>query len=109
MSKYFPTHEECGHHAIFPGVNIQTFSLPKMMVSIVDLAPHSVVAEHSHPHEQMGMWLAGKAVFTIGDEQRTVQAGDIYRIPGNIKHKVEVLEQAAKAIDIFSPPREEYA
>jgi quercetin dioxygenase-like cupin family protein len=109
MSKYFPTAEECGRHTIFPGVQIQTFALQKMMVSVVDLEPNSVVAEHSHHHEQMGMWLAGKAIFTIGDEERTVGPGDIYRIPGHVRHKVVVLDQPARAIDIFSPPRDEYA
>lgn len=108
MSQYFPTPDECGHHAIFPGVDIRTFSVEKMMVSVVDLAPGAVVAEHEHPHEQVGMWLEGRAVFTIGTEQKTVQPGDVYRIPGNVRHKVVVLDQPARAIDIFCPVREEY-
>jgi quercetin dioxygenase-like cupin family protein len=78
------------------------------MMSLVDLEPHSVVEEHSHPHEQLGMWLQGKAVFYIGSEQKTVQAGDMYRIPGNVRHRVVVLDEPARAIDIFYPVREEY-
>lgn len=108
MSAYFPNAEELSRHTIFPGVHIQTCALEKMMVSIVDLAAHAVVEEHSHPHEQMGMWLAGRAVFTIGGEQKTVQPGDVYRIPSNVRHKVVVLDEPARAIDIFSPVREEY-
>jgi quercetin dioxygenase-like cupin family protein len=108
MSRYFLTAEQCARHTIFPGVHIRTCALEKLMVSLVELEPHSVVAEHAHPHEQMGMWLAGRAVFTIGDEQKTVQPGDLYRIPSNVKHKVVVLDQPAKAIDIFHPVREEY-
>ncbi len=34
--------------------------------------------------------------------------GDVYRIPGNVRHKVIVLESPARAIDIFYPVREEY-
>jgi quercetin dioxygenase-like cupin family protein len=108
MSRYFPTPEECSKHAIFPGVNIKTFFAEKMLVSVVDLAAGSVVEEHSHPHEQVGMWLQGRATFTIGDEQKTVGPGDVYRIPGNVRHGVVVLDQPAKAIDIFYPVREEY-
>ena len=108
MSQFFPTPDECSAHMIFPGVHIHTTSLEKMMMSIVDLEPHSVVSEHSHPHEQMGVWLAGKAIFTIGDEERTVQPGDIYRIPSGVRHKVVVLDQPAKACDIFHPVREDY-
>ena len=108
MSRYFLTAEQCGRHTIFPGVHIQTCALERLMVSLVELEPHSVVEEHAHPHEQMGMWLEGRAVFTIGDEQKTVQPGDLYRIPSNVKHKVVVLDQPAKALDIFHPVREEY-
>lgn len=78
------------------------------MISVVDLEPHSVVEEHSHPHEQTGMLLAGKAIFFIGTEQKTLQTGDLYRIPGNIRHKVVALDQPVKAIDIFHPVREDY-
>ena len=108
MSRYFPSADECARHTIFPGVQIRTCAAAKMMVSVVNLEPHSVVAEHSHPHEQVGMVLAGKAVFTIGDEQKTLQAGDVYRIPGGVKHRVVALGEPVKALDIFTPIREDY-
>ena len=108
MSLYFPTPDEMGRHTIFPGVQIQTCSCDRMMLSVVDLAPRSVVEEHSHEHEQVGMLLQGRAVFHIGDEQKTLQAGDFYRIPGNVRHKVVVLDEPARALDIFFPVREEY-
>jgi len=78
------------------------------MLSLVDLKPHSVVEEHSHPHEQVGIILEGRATFFVGDEQRTLQPGDMYLIPGNIRHKVIALDQPVKALDIFCPVREEY-
>jgi len=108
MSKYFPTRSECGRHTIFPGVHISTSHTDNLMVSVVDLEPNSVVEEHSHPHEQVGMLLQGKAIFYIGDEQQTLQAGDVYLIPGNVKHKVVTLDQHTRAIDIFTPVRREY-
>jgi len=100
--------DECSAHTIFPGVHIRTCSLEKLMVSVVDLEPHSVVEEHSHPHEQAGMLLEGRAIFFIGGEQKTLQAGDVYRIPGNVRHKVITLELPARALDVFCPVREEY-
>jgi quercetin dioxygenase-like cupin family protein len=108
MSRHFPTPEECGRHTIFPGVTIQTVGCEKMLMSLVDLRPHSIVEEHSHPHEQVGILLEGRATFFIGDEQKTLGPGDFYRIPGHVKHKVIVLDQPAKALDIFTPVREEY-
>ncbi len=74
MSLYFPATNELGHHTIFPGVTIQTCPAEKMLLSLVDLAPGSIVEEHSHPHEQVGMLLKGKAIFFIGDEQRGAQS-----------------------------------
>lgn len=108
MSLYFPTAAELSRHTIFPGVTIQTCSAEKMMLSVVDLAPHSTVAEHSHPHEQVGVLLEGKALFTIGGEEKLVTKGDMWRIPGNVKHQVVVLEEPTKALDIFTPIREDY-
>jgi quercetin dioxygenase-like cupin family protein len=108
VSLYFPTAQELGRHTIFPGVHIRTAAADRMMISVVDLEPRSVVEEHAHPHEQVGMLLEGKAIFFIGDEQKTLQAGDLYRIPGGVRHKVVTLEQHTRAIDIFTPIREEY-
>jgi quercetin dioxygenase-like cupin family protein len=108
MSLFFPAWAEMGRHTIFPGVHIQTAAAERMMLSLVDLEPNSVVEPHSHPHEQVGMLLEGKAIFYIGDEQKTLQAGDLYRIPGGVTHRVVVLDQPARALDIFCPVREEY-
>ena len=108
MSTYFPTPDDCSRHTIFPGVHIRTCAAEKMMLSVVELAPHAVVEEHAHPHEQVGMMLEGRATFFIGDEQKTLGPGDLYRIPGNVRHKVVVLDQPAKALDIFCPVREDY-
>ena len=108
MSLFFPTAAEMGRHTIFPGVAIQTCAADKMMLSLVDLAPGSVVAEHAHPHEQVGMVVRGQLVFTIGDETKTLGPGDMYRIPGGVRHKVVILDEPAQALDIFTPVREEY-
>src|SRR5262245_8455042 len=108
MSKYFHTPEECARHTIFPGVHIRTTAAERLMLSIVDIEPHAVVEEHSHPHEQAGMLLAGKVIFFIGDEQKTLKAGDVWCIPGGVKHKVIALDEPVKALDIFTPIREDY-
>lgn len=108
MSQYFPTLDECGRQTIFPGVHIATAACEKMMLSVVEIEPHAVVEEHQHPHEQVGMLLAGEAIFYIGGEEKTLRAGDLYRIPGNTRHKVVALGGPVKALDIFAPVREEY-
>jgi quercetin dioxygenase-like cupin family protein len=78
------------------------------MLSYVELQPHAVVAEHQHPHEQMGLILQGRALFVIDSQEKVLGPGDWYRVPGNVRHKVVALEDLVKVIDVFSPPREEY-
>ena len=90
------------------GVHIRTAACDRMMISVVDLEPKSVVEEHAHPHEQVGILLEGRVAFTIGGETKTLQPGDMWRIPGGVRHKVVVLEGPAKAVDIFTPIREDY-
>lgn len=108
MSLYFPTPEERSRHTIFPGVQVSTCAAEKMMLSLATLEPHSVVEEHSHPHEQVGMVIEGRLIFIIGGEQKTLGPGDMFRIPGNVRHKVIALDQPVKVLDIFHPIREDY-
>jgi quercetin dioxygenase-like cupin family protein len=108
MSIYFPTPAECSSHTIFPGVTLKTCAAEKMMMSLATLEPHSVVAEHSHPHEQVGFVIEGRVTFHIGAESKTLQPGDMFRIPGNIQHRVVALDEGAKVLDIFCPIRDDY-
>ena len=80
----------------------------RIMIAFVDLAPHSVMPSHSHPHEQMGVVLRGEFEIIIGEESRVLREGDAYLVPSGVKHSVKVLESQVRALDIFSPPSEEY-
>lgn len=108
MSSYFPDPGELGRHTIFPGVEIQTAACERLMMSVVDMQPNAVVEAHSHPHEQVGMVLAGRALFIVGGEERTLVTGDLYRIPGGVVHRVVASDEGLRALDIFTPVRDEY-
>lgn len=105
---YFHAAGTGSHHAIFPGVSIRTTAGDQLMLSVVNLEPGSVVAEHSHPHEQMGLLVSGRLEFTIDGLTRILGPGDIWRIPGGVPHKVVALDAPAVALDIFHPIREDY-
>ncbi|MED5577171.1 MAG: cupin domain-containing protein, partial [Planctomycetota bacterium] len=68
----------------------------------------AIVPWHDHPHEQMGILISGQLLFEIGDEKLTLQAGDCWRIPGGVPHTCQAGEDSVRAIDIFSPVREDY-
>jgi quercetin dioxygenase-like cupin family protein len=108
VSLYFPTADECSVRTIFPGVSIAACAAERMMLSLATFEPRAVVEKHAHPHEQVGIVLEGRAIFVIGDEEKTLQPGDMYRIPGNVPHRVVALDERVKALDIFNPVREDY-
>lgn len=93
---------------LFPGAVTRTFWGEKILLSYLDLEPGSFVPPHSHPHEQAGIVLAGELEFTIGGETRIVKTGELFIIPGGVEHSVKVGDAPARALDIFSPVREEY-
>lgn len=93
---------------VFDGVTIQTIHGKKIMMSYVYLQPHSVVAEHSHSHEQMGMVIEGSFELTIDGETQVLHKGNTYLIPSHVKHSAKAFDKMAIALDIFSPPREDY-
>jgi quercetin dioxygenase-like cupin family protein len=108
MVQYFYTPDEASRHDIFPGVEIRTVAGDRLMLSVVEFAPNSVVQPHSHPHEQMGLLLEGELTFVVGDQRRTLKAGEMWRIPGGVVHSVYAGDQAARALDVFHPVRADY-
>ena len=108
MSNYFVDKSQCTRKTLFPGVEILTSACEQMMLSLVEFQPGAVVEAHSHPHEQVGIVIEGRAQFFVGSEERILGPGDMYTIPGGVTHRVVGLEEGAKALDIFHPVREEY-
>jgi len=105
---YFLPAGSGSRHLIFPGVELRAIAGTNLMLSVVRLERGSVVLDHSHPHEQMGILIEGRLEFTIGGVTRILGPGDMWRIPGGVVHRVKALDQAALAIDVFHPIREDY-
>ena len=105
---FIVSREDCSQHNIFPGVDIYTAAGDNIMLSFVTFEPRSVVEEHEHPHEQMGMLLEGQLTFVIDGQTFDVRPGQMWRIPGGVRHKVIAGDQPARALDVFCPVREDY-
>jgi quercetin dioxygenase-like cupin family protein len=93
---------------LFPGIFTRTFWGDKILISMLDMEPHGDVPFHSHPHEQVGVVLEGELELTIDGETRLLTPGQVFVIPGGVEHRARTYDKPAKAIDIFSPVREEY-
>lgn len=108
MSKFFPASSDCGHLVVFGNVALRTYAGEHTQISIVDIPADGVVDWHQHPNEQMGMMVSGRALFHVGDEVKELGPGDIYWIPGDIRHKVVPIDGPGQAVDFFYPIRDEY-
>jgi quercetin dioxygenase-like cupin family protein len=93
---------------IVKGVRIRTFWGDKLMLSLVEMDRGAEVPLHDHPHEQAGVVLEGQMELGIGLEKKLLKQGEMYVIPGNVKHYAKPVSGPCKALDIFSPVREEY-
>ncbi len=108
MASAFVDKSACTRRMLFPGVEIFATAAEHMMLSQVEFQPGAVVEAHSHPHEQVGMVVEGRAHFFVAGEDKVLGPGDMYLIPGGVTHRVVALDEGAKALDIFHPIREDY-
>jgi quercetin dioxygenase-like cupin family protein len=81
----------------------------ELTLSVVELDPGAVVAEHSHPNEQLGLVLRGSMDFRVGDERRDLGPGGTWVIPAHTPHEATAGPDGAVVIDVFAPPRHDWA
>ncbi len=93
---------------LFEGVTTGLAWGEKLMFSLVTLEPGGEVPEHAHPHEQGGVCLEGEFELIVSGQVRTVQAGEMYIIPGDTPHAARALSKPCKTLDVFAPPRDDY-
>ena len=108
MSKYICDVENREGKELLPGIKFKIFWQEQLMLSLAEFEPDAIVERHSHPHEQAGIILEGEATFIIGDETHVLTPGMMYIIPGGVEHKVIAHGENFRAVDIFSPVRDEY-
>lgn len=94
---------------IWDGVVVRSVDGERLTLGIVELDPDSVVPEHRHENEQLGLLLQGSLRFRIGDESRELGPGGTWSIPANVPHEVHVGPEGAVVIDVFAPSRGDWA
>jgi quercetin dioxygenase-like cupin family protein len=100
---------EIAPRAIWDGVIARTIEGEQLSVAVVELDPGSVVSEHSHENEQLGVVLRGSVSFRVGDEERQLEAGGTWRIPPNAPHEVHAGPDGAVVVDVFAPRRADWS
>jgi len=94
---------------IWEGVVARVVEGARATLAVIELDPDSVVPEHSHENEQLGVLVSGLLEFRIGDETRRVEPGGTWSIPANVPHQVGAGPEGAVAVEGFVPARADWA
>lgn len=87
----------------------QMFWGQNIMVTKWSLAPNTSLPTHEHESEQVTMVQSGSVTLIFsGDEERTLNAGDMLVIPGFKPHGVRVGPEGCSVMDLFSPIRKDF-
>ena len=92
-----------------PGISTTVFPGDQAMVSVVRLEANAQGVLHHHPEEQWGYCVSGSGIRYQGDEVIEVSVGDFWRTPGDLPHTIKAGENGMVVLDVFAPPRQEYA
>jgi quercetin dioxygenase-like cupin family protein len=93
---------------IAEGIRRQMIVGENLMICRLTFAPNLVTPAHDHPHEQITMVERGRVHFTIGNDERIANAGDILHFASGQWHGATMLDEEVVLIDIFSPIREDF-
>jgi quercetin dioxygenase-like cupin family protein len=90
------------------GIERQMIVGHQLMICRLRFAPYVVTPAHDHPHEQITIVERGRVQFTIGNQQRIAQTGDVLHFPSGCWHGATMLDEEVVLIDIFTPVREDF-
>lgn len=82
-----------------------------LMIAVIDFHDGPTAEPdpaHTHPHEQVSYVAAGKIIFFLDGKGTSLEEGDMYTVPPNIPHTVQLLTEHVRIIDSFTPVREDF-
>lgn len=107
-SKEFLMGDEIEWETVGEGVQRQIMGYDdKIMLVNVKFDKGGIGQMHEHYHSQVTYVVSGKFELTIGEETRTIKAGDAFYIQPHVMHGAVCLD-AGVLIDVFSPIREDF-
>jgi quercetin dioxygenase-like cupin family protein len=91
-----------------PGVNVRPIVGESLMTCWIAMDPGAVVAEHSHPNEQLGVVVEGSLTLTAAGTPREAVTGDAYVVPTGMTHSAVAGPEGVLLVETFVPVREDY-
>ena len=82
-----------------------------LMIVVIDLDDGPAAEPdppHSHPHEQVAYVAEGEIIFFLDGVPTKLGPGDVYTVPPNVPHSIQLLTEHARLVDVFTPLREDF-
>jgi len=86
----------------------QTDNLMMVVIDFNDGPTSEPDPPHDHPHEQVSYVAAGEIIVFLDGEPTQLGPGDIFTVPPNIPHSVQLLTEHVRLVDTFTPLREDF-
>ena len=88
-----------------PGLEFRPVTTDSVMANFVTFEPDMPTPMHHHAEQQIAIVLSGELTLTVGEETRTMHAGDCVVIPPHVPHGGGSGPEGCTVLDVFSPPR----
>jgi quercetin dioxygenase-like cupin family protein len=63
---------------------------------------------HAHPHEQVSYVAKGEIFFLLEDECERLGPGDMFLVPPDKPHSIQLLSKHVRLVDCFHPVRDDF-
>jgi quercetin dioxygenase-like cupin family protein len=102
---------EAKMQTIAPGRTRYLAHTERLMMVVIDFNDGPGEAPdppHSHPHEQISYVVSGELLFFLDGVPTRLGPGDIYTVPPDVPHAIQLLTPSARLVDTFHPLREDF-
>ena len=104
--------DETPYEILREGLGRKIIHTDKLMTVLIDFNDgpwDQPEPPHSHPHEQTSYVAKGEILFLCeGEPDQHLKEGDMFAVPPNRKHTVQLLSPEARLVDNFHPLREDF-
>ena len=94
--------------SITPEVGMWAIAMKKAMFTYFEIEPGARFEEHKQESEQITYVLEGELYFKVGDMTMRVGPGEAIAIPSNAPHAAYTDDKRVRAVDAWSPVRQDY-
>lgn len=96
---------------IAPGRTRYLAQTDRLMMAVIDFKDGPTEAPdppHSHPHEQVSYVARGEIIFFLDGAPTRLGPGDIFTVPPDVPHSIQLLAADVRLVDTFHPIREDF-